>query len=97
MTKKNFNPTDDVISRRTAISGLALGGAGLMAAGLPACQPKADNDWTLDLDSAEGNCKAIIKLQADLSEAETMGVYPGEVWAWVPGEGNFRLFNTYEG
>ena len=27
--------------------------------------------------------------------AETVGVYPGEVWAWVPGEGNFRLFNTY--
>jgi len=34
-------------------------------------------------------------LQADLSGAETVGVYPGEVWAWVPGEGNFRLFNTY--
>jgi hypothetical protein len=37
----------------------------------------------------------MIKLQADLSGAETFGGFAGDVWAWVPNEGNFHVFNTY--
>jgi hypothetical protein len=82
------------LSRRAAMSGLALGGAGL-AAGFRDVRAAKSSEWTLDLDAAEDNCKAIIKLQADISGADTMGGFPGEVWAWVPDEGNFHLFNTY--
>lgn len=82
------------LSRRAAMSGLALGGAGLAASLREASAARSDA-WTLNLDTAEDNCKAIIKLQADLAGADTMGGFPGEVWAWVPDEGNFHLFNTY--
>ena len=95
MTNKKFMHPDSLLTRRTAVSGLALGGAGLMAAGMSAPPALAKSDWTLDLDSAEDNCKAMIKLQADLSGAETFGGFAGDVWAWVPNEGNFHVFNTY--
>jgi len=52
MAKNKSTDTGSLLTRRSAVSGLALGGAGLMAAGLPASQTKADTEWTLDLDSA---------------------------------------------
>ncbi len=82
------------LSRRRALAGIALGGAGV-AAGLPAAARERELEWTLDLDDPADNCKAVLKLQADLSGAQTMGGFPGEAWAWVPDEGNYRLFNTY--
>jgi len=82
------------LSRRAALAGIALGGAGV-AARLPAAAREGEVEWTLDLDDAADNCKAVLKLQADLSGAQTMGGFPGEAWAWVPDEGNYRLFNTY--
>ena len=95
MTSKKFMHPDSLLTRRTAVSGLALGGAGLMAAGMGVQPALAKTDWTLDLDSAEDNCKAMIKLQADLSGADTLGGFAGDVWAMVPNEGNFHVFNTY--
>ncbi|SVC68475.1 uncharacterized protein METZ01_LOCUS321329, partial [marine metagenome] len=95
MTSKKFMHPDSLLTRRTAVSGLALGGAGLMAAGMGVQPALAKTDWTLDLDSAEDNCKAMIKLQADLSGADTFGGFAGDVWAMVPNEGNFHVFNTY--
>ncbi|MEC7804590.1 MAG: DUF1838 family protein, partial [Pseudomonadota bacterium] len=95
MTNKKIIHPNSLLTRRTAMSGLALGGAGLMAAGMSAPPTLAKTDWTLDLDSAEDNCKAMIKLQADLSGADTLGGFAGDVWAMVPNEGNFHVFNTY--
>ena len=95
MTNKKFTCTDQLLTRRNALSSLALGGAGLMAAGMSGPPALAKSKWTLDLDSAEDNCKAMIKLQADLSGADSFGGFAGDVWAWVPNEGNFHVFNTY--
>ncbi|MGI9291942.1 MAG: DUF1838 family protein [Gammaproteobacteria bacterium] len=83
------------MTRRSAMSGLALGGAGLMAAPL-ASQAKSDDfEWTLDLDTAEDNCLAVIKMQADTSGKDAMSGFPGQVWGWVPDEGNYHLLDTY--
>jgi hypothetical protein len=73
-----------------------LAGAGGMAgmAGLPSVAGAA-TEMTLDLDAPEDNLKALIKLQADLSGADAIGGFAGEVWGWVPGEGNRRLFKSY--
>ena len=83
------------LTRRRALSGLALGGAGLMTTGLDAAPSIGKDDWTLDLDSADDNCIALLKLQADISGADSFGGFAGNVWAWVPGEGNYHVFNTY--
>jgi hypothetical protein len=94
----NGNVTDPIyggLTRRAALAGLGAGGAGLLAAGLTPAPAEAKARWTLDLDKAEDNCKALIKLQADLSGKPAMGGFPGGAWAWVPGEGNYHLFNTY--
>jgi hypothetical protein len=80
-----------------------LAGAGGMAgaAALAGCaQEQADKllaagHASLDLDDPEGNLKALIKLQADLSGADAIGGFGGEVWGWVPGEGNRLLFKSY--
>ncbi len=95
MTNKKFTHSDSLLTRRSAVSGLALGGAGLMASGLSGPPALAKDEWTLDLDSAEDNCKALLKLQCDISGADSFGGFAGNVWAWVPGEGNFHVFNTY--
>lgn len=81
------------LSRRAALAGLALGGAGLVATTAVAQRGPRIN--RLDLDEPADNCAALIKLQADLSGDEAMGGFPGSVWAWIPGEGNFLLYNTY--
>ncbi len=77
------------ITRREALAG-AAGIAGL-AIGNNAMGAKA----SLDLDNPRDNLTALIKLQADTSGAEVIGGFPGEVWGWVPGEGNKLLFRSY--
>jgi len=76
------------INRRQLLAG-AGGLAGFASAA------SANNTFTLDLDEPEDNLKALIKLQADLSGADALGGFPGEVWGWVPGEGNQLLFRSY--
>lgn len=95
MNRKNGLNMDSWITRRSAVSGLALGGAGLLSAGLATNRAEAAPEWTLDLDTAADNCIALLKLQADISGADAMGGFPGEVWAWVPNEGTIRILNTY--
>jgi hypothetical protein len=74
-------------TRRQLLAG--AGGVAGLASGLGAAEA------SLDLDDPEGNLKALIKLQADLSGADAIGGFPGEVWGWVPGEGNRLLFKSY--
>ncbi|MBM4195878.1 MAG: DUF1838 domain-containing protein [Gammaproteobacteria bacterium] len=93
MKKKNSRSFYQHLSRRAALAGLAMGGVGLMAGTARAA--KAPRIHSLDLDDPADNCRALIKLQADLCGKEAMGGFPGTVWAWIPGEGNRLLFNTY--
>jgi hypothetical protein len=95
MSRNSDSSTDPLITRRKAVAGLALGGAGLMSAGLTRKSAEAAPEWTLDLDSAEDNCIAILKMQADTSGADAMGGFPGEVWAWIPNEGTRMILRTY--
>jgi hypothetical protein len=84
------------LSRRAALAGLtagfAIGGTSLVAGTAQAAAHRAD---ALNLDDPADNCRALIKLQADLSGKDAMGGFPGSVWAWIPGEGNRLLWNTY--
>jgi len=76
-------------TRRQLLAG--VGGVAGVAAGVGANA----TEMSLDLDQPEDNLKALIKLQADLSGADAIGGFPGEVWGWVPGEGNRLLFRSY--
>jgi hypothetical protein len=71
----------------TAMGGLALGGGSLSAAGA------AQND--LDLDDPLTNLMAMLKIRGDISGKEFFFAFPGEAWAMIPGDGNFRLFKTF--
>ena len=71
-----------------------LAGAGGLA-GMAAATGCSGSSMTLNLDDPEDNLKALIKLQADLSGADAYGGFGGEVWGWVPGEGNQLLFRSY--
>ncbi|MGI9292069.1 MAG: DUF1838 family protein [Gammaproteobacteria bacterium] len=79
------------LSRRDVLTG--AGGMAGLAMGMSA--EAGGHKATLNLDDAEGNLKALIKLQADLSGKDALGGFGGEVWGWVPGEGNRRLFRSY--
>jgi hypothetical protein len=57
--------------------------------------PEGFRNGPLDLAKPLDNLIALLKLQADLSGAPVYGGFPGKAWAWVPGEGNVLLFNTY--
>jgi hypothetical protein len=52
-------------------------------------------DPKLDLDDAETNFMAMLKLRADLSGKDCLSAFPGEVWAMVDQESNRRLFKTF--
>jgi hypothetical protein len=78
------------MTRRQILAG--AGGVAGLAVGAGA---SAETVMTLNLDDAEDNLKALIKLQADLSGKDAIGGFSGEVWGWVPGEGNRRLFRSY--
>jgi hypothetical protein len=78
------------ITRRQILAG--AGGVAGLAVGAGA---SAETVMSLNLDDAEDNLKALIKLQADLSGKDAIGGFSGEVWGWVPGEGNRRLFRSY--
>ena len=90
--KKNSIPSgyEHRVTRRDALTG-AAGLAGLALGGAA----QAGGHATLDLDDPRDNLTALIKLQADTSGADVIGGFPGEVWGWVPGEGNKLLFRSY--
>jgi len=78
------------ITRRQVLAG--AGGVAGLAAGMSTAHA---GGHTVNLDDPEENLKALIKLQADLSGADAFGGFGGEVWGWVPGEGNQLLFRSY--
>ncbi|MCL4720864.1 MAG: DUF1838 domain-containing protein, partial [Gammaproteobacteria bacterium] len=90
-------PRPAAFTRRSALTGMAagaaLGGAGLLMPGAGRAQA-ARGRPSLRLDDPADNCTALLKLQADISGRESIAVFPGEAWAWIPGEGNSKLFRT---
>ncbi len=92
MTKPYIPESYAGVTRRQLIAG-AGGLAGV--AGLGTSVSAGAGTRSLDLDDPEDNLKALIKLQADLSGKDAISGFPGEVWGWVPGEGNRLLFRSY--
>lgn len=96
MTKRPTTPQG--LTRRSALAGMAtgvsLGGAALLGLGAGPARAARQGKPSLNLDDPADNCIALLKLQADIAGNETIGVFPGEAWAWVPGEGNTKLFKT---
>jgi len=90
MNDKHITKPAAGYTRREALAG-AAGVAGL-ALGAGA---QAGGHASLNLDDATDNLTALLKLQADTSGADVISGFPGEVWGWVPGEGNRRLFRSY--
>ena len=52
-------------------------------------------DPSLDLDDPETNFRAMLKLRADLAGKDCLFAFPGEAWAMVPQEQNYRCFKTF--
>jgi hypothetical protein len=52
-------------------------------------------DPELDLEDPETNYMAMLKIRGDLSGKDFVFAFPGEGWAMVPGEGNYKLFKTF--
>ncbi|MBM4195653.1 MAG: DUF1838 domain-containing protein [Gammaproteobacteria bacterium] len=57
--------------------------------------PAGFNAGPLDLTRPLDNQVALLKLQADLSGAPVIGIFPGKAWLWIPGEANYPAFDTY--
>ncbi len=62
---------------------------------IPGPMPEGFRSGPLDLARPLDNLIALLKLQADLAGRPVYSGFPGKAWAWVPGEGNYLLFNTY--
>ena len=56
---------------------------------------KTDKDPELDLDDPQTNFMAMMKLRGDLAEEDVFFAFPGEAWAMVPQERNYRCFRTF--
>jgi hypothetical protein len=74
---------------------MMVGTASAAAAGLSMTGCADATTADLDLDDAETNLNALLKYRADTSGADVVSAFPGECWAMIPNEGNFRLFKTY--
>ncbi len=111
MSRSKNKSTDAVSRREllTAGGGLAaLAATSQVAASSPAQTP-GDNrlrmtptramqipkDPRLDLDDPDTNFRALLKLRADLAGKDCMFAFPGEAWAMVPQEKNYRCFKTF--
>lgn len=70
----------------------ALAGKGLLGA-MATAPAGATSD--LDLDDPETNLMAMLKIRGDISGKDFIFAFPGEAWAMVPQEGNYRLFKTF--
>lgn len=83
------------MNRRNVLQGAAAGAASLAASAASTIKASAATAGALDMDNPKDNMTALLKLQADLSGADTIGGFGGYAWGWVPGEGNHLLFGTY--
>lgn len=52
-------------------------------------------DRELDLDDPETNFMAMLKIRGDLSGKDFIYAFPGEAWAMIPQEANYRMFKTF--
>jgi hypothetical protein len=52
-------------------------------------------DPRLDLDDPETNFRAMLKLRADIAGGNCLFAFPGQAWAMVPQERNYRCFKTF--
>jgi hypothetical protein len=52
-------------------------------------------DPRLDLDDPETNFMAMLKMRADIAGKDCLFAFPGEAWAMVPQEQNYRCFKTF--
>ena len=52
-------------------------------------------DPELDLDDLETNFNAMLKIRGDISGKDFFFAFPGQAWAMVPQEGNYRCFRTF--
>ena len=80
------------LDRRTLIAGAGTAMAGL-AFGSRSEAAEGDKDW--DMDDPATNFLTLLKFRADTSGADVIAAFPGEAWAMVPDEGNYRLFKTF--
>ncbi|NND37855.1 MAG: DUF1838 family protein [Gammaproteobacteria bacterium] len=61
----------------------------------PSSVMQMPKDKRLDLDDPETNFNAMLKLRADTSGKDCLFAFPGETWAMVPQEKNYRCFKTF--
>jgi hypothetical protein len=54
-----------------------------------------DKDPELDLDDPETNFMALMKLRGDLNGDDFFFAFPGQAWAMVPQEQNYKCFRTF--
>jgi len=52
-------------------------------------------DPDLDLDDPEVNFNAMLKIRGDISGKDFIFAFPGEAWAMIPQEKNYRVFKTF--
>ena len=62
---------------------------------LPASALTTDKDPVLDLDDPETNFMSLLKLRGDLSGDDFFFAFPGQAWAMVPQEQNYKCFRTF--
>jgi hypothetical protein len=54
-----------------------------------------DRDPDLDLDDPETNFNALLKLRGDLSGDDFFFAFPGQAWAMIPQQQNYKCFRTF--
>jgi hypothetical protein len=62
---------------------------------LPSSALTTSKDPVLDLDDPETNFMALMKLRGDLSGADFHFAFPGQAWAMIPQEQNYKCFRTF--
>jgi len=58
-------------------------------------RPATSPDPELNLDDPETNFMAMLKIRGDLSSKDFIFAFPGEAWAMIPQERNYRVFKTF--
>ena len=61
--------------------------------GIPGGNDPADDG--LDLDDLETNFMTMLKIRGDISGKDFFFAFPGEAWAMVPQQQNYRAFKTF--
>ena len=84
-------PEIDFASLWSGASGIA--GKGLF--GAMVASPGSSGSVDFDLDDPETNLMAMLKIRGDISGRDYVFAFPGEAWAMVPQEGNYRMFKTF--